>query len=193
MADGTISTAPPGLRVETNLPRDPRLYQREHTQNIRQALREAAEEHHARHIPRHFEAFAAAKYGYLPRTPRYRNWKRRRGLPDLPNVATGAMRAQTTSMRIVTATQYRATLKLRWDWPKSGGPSGSSGRFRLKQGQTELSQSQKQILARIEELRAVSSDELQYIAKFIGDRYAAMANAPGTRYRTRNRTTASGG
>lgn len=191
MADGTISTAPPGLRVETSLPRDPRLYQRDHAQNIRQVLREAAEEHHERHIPRHFESFAAAKYGYLPRTSRYLNWKRRRGLPDLPNVATGAMRAQTTSMRTVTATQYRATLKLRWDWPTSG-PSGSSGRFRLKKGQTQLSSSQKQILARIEELRAVSSDEQTYLANFIRDRYAALANAPGTRYRTRNRA-ASGG
>lgn len=191
MAD-TLSTAPPGVRVETTLPRDPRLYQRDHATFMREALRDTAREHHERHIPRHFEAFAGPKYGYVPRSSKYRNWKRRLGLPDLPNVFSGTMRSQVTSLRTVTATQHRSTLKLRWDWPnRENQPSGSSGRFRLKPGQTQLSQSQKQILARIEELRAISADEIKYLAQFTADRYTAQANAPGTRYRTRNRASSA--
>ena len=91
------------------------------------------------------------------------------------------MRAQVTSSRTITATQKRASLFLRWDL------KGSTGKFRMKAGQTELSGSQLRVLGRIEELKATSPDEQRYLADFLGQRYTEKANAPGVRHRTRNR------
>lgn len=189
------STAPPLMQITTSWPRDPRLHTRDHATFLRESLRETAIEHHRRHIPWHFEQFAAAKYGYKPRTRGYLSIKRKLGL-SLPLVFTGRSRASATSQREVTATQNRVTLKLRLDIRGRDAAGNQvvisgSGRFRMKPGQMSLSRAQMQILARIEELRAVSADEHAYLAKFLAEKYTARANAPGTRYRTRNRASSA--
>ena len=173
-------TGTPALRVEGSFPRDPRLYVRDHATFLRESLRETAAEHHRRHIPRHFLAFAPSKYGYLPRSPRYLRLKRVLGLTE-PLVFSGAMRAQVTSGRTITATQRSASLFMRWDL------KGSTGRFRFRKWQTQLSGAQMRVLGRIQELKAVSPDEQRYLADFLGQRYAEKANAPGVTHRTRNR------
>jgi len=179
VADGT-STAPPKLQVTADFPRDPRLFARDHATAIRDALRETAEEHHRRHIPWHFKSFAVAKYGYTPRSSRYKKLKAAIGITE-PLVFTGATRAQVTTQKTITATQKGATLIMRL--PLKGG----TGSFRLKAGQTSLTRSQKTIVRIIEEIKAITSDERRYLADFIREKYTAKANAPGTKYRTRRR------
>jgi hypothetical protein len=175
-----MTTAPPRLQVSENFPRDPRLLARDHARFLRDALRRAVETHHERHIPWHFEAFAAAKYGYRPRSRRYAALKARLGL-RLPLVFTGRTRETVTRQRQVTATQHRATLILRL--PLAGG----SGRFRFRRGQTELSRAQRTILQIIQELKAINPDERRFLADTLRARYVALAQAPGLRYRTRRR------
>lgn len=179
MADGT-STAPPKLQVTATFPRDPRLLVRDHATFLRDTLRDAAAEHHRRHIPWHFKSFAPAKYGYKPRSTRYRRLKAALGITD-PLVFTGRTREQVTTQRTITATQRRASLIMRL--PLLGG----TGRFRLRKGQTDLTRSQKTIAGMIEEIRAITPDERNYLADFIREKYTARANAPGVKYRERNR------
>lgn len=174
------ATAPPRLDVTTAFPRDPRLMLRDHARFLREALREAVDEHHRRHIPWHFQPFAASKYGYKPRSRRYAALKAKLGLTQ-PLVFTGRTRDTVTRERQITATQQRATLILRL--PLAGG----TGRFRLRRGQTTLSRAQRTVLQIIHELKAITPDERRHLAHTLRDRYVTRANAPGVRYRTRRR------
>jgi len=179
MADGT-STAPPKLQVTATFPRDPRLFARDHATILRDGLRETAAEHHRRHIPWHFKSFASAKYGYSPRSPRYKRLKAAMGINE-PLVFTGATRDQVTREKTITATQKGATLIMRL--PLKGG----TGRFRLQRGQTTLTRSQRTIVRIIGEIKAITPDERRYLADFLENLYTKKANAPGTPYRTRRR------
>jgi hypothetical protein len=177
----TASTTPPRIEAQGDFPRDPRLFVRDHARFLRESLREAMAEHHERHIPRHFQPFAIAKYGYKPRSNGYERRKRRLGKHN-PLEFTGRTKTQVTTSRQITATQHRATLIMRL--PLSGG----TGRFRLAKGQTQLSSSQRTILQIIEELRAIAPDEVTHLRDFVAARYAARANEPGVRYRVRGLT-----
>lgn len=181
--------------------RDPRLYVRDHNRFVREAYRKAAEFHHKEHIPRHFEKFAGAKYGYAkrrsrvwvgifeaigkspwrpgePRKGSYQEYKDRLGLPPL--VFTGASRDLATSQRQITATATKgARLIVRL------ALVGASGRFRKKPGQTQLTQQQKEIVSRIAEMETIAPDEQRRINWEIQRSYTIQANAPGTPYRKR--------
>lgn len=180
MSDQTV-TAPPQVRVEGTFPRDPRLRVRDHQRLLRQAIRETLEEHHARHIPWHFEPFAHSKYGYHTRNPQYVARKVRMGLGNVDNVASGATRATVMNQYEITATSKGGRLIMRLPF------RGGTGRLRLWFGQTELSEQQQQVIRRIEEIRAIAPDESRYNAEFLNQRYAALASAPGVPHRVRNR------
>lgn len=175
------STAPPPLTVTTTYPRDPRLFLRDHQTFTRESLRSTAVEHHERHIPWHFEQFAAAKYGYARRSRKYQARKDRLGLPPLvsPAATSGQLRTAMTHFRQITATSTRARLIMRLPF------KGGTGRLRVIGG--SLSQQQKQVLTRIAEMEAITPDEHQYLAEFTGREYTRLANMPGVPYRTRNR------
>lgn len=180
MAD---SFEPPKLVVTTTLPRDPRLLGRDHARNLNDTLREAAEEHHKRHIPRHFQSFAPAKYGYARRGTKYQRIKDRLGLPPLVSpysLKQGRMPTQVAVMQQfkITATQKRASLKMRLPF------SGGTGRLRVEGN--GLTDHQKALLRTIAELEAIAPDEQRYLNEFIHKRYGERANAPGTKYRVRN-------
>jgi len=187
--------------------RDPRLFVRDHNRFVREAFRKAAEFHHKKHIPRHFEKFAGAKYGYAkrrsrvwvgifeaigkspwrpgePRKGSYQEYKDRLGLPPL--VFTGASRHLATTQRQITATSTKgARLIVRL------ALGGASGRFRFKKGQTQLTQQQKEIAARIAEMETIAPDEQRAINRVIQEHYTLLANAPGTPYRKRVARTVS--
>lgn len=172
----------PLLVATMSLPRDPRLYTRDHATNLREAFGDAARFHHEQHIPRHFMDFAAAKYGYKPRTSKYLRWKARTfpGRPAL--VLTGRTQAVVTGSRQITKTQKGSRLRLRFPSPAEGGGFGSAtGRLRL-QGD-RLSVHQKEVLARIAEIQVIAPDESRRLAECVRDDYTRRANLPGTRYR----------
>ena len=172
----------PTLTVTTSYPRDPRLFERDHARFMRDTLRDAMALHHTRHIPWHFEKFAPSKYGYLPRRSRYQARKDKLGLPPLvsPNPETsGELRTAMTQFRQITATQTRGRLILRLPF------RGGTGRMK-KIGNGGLTQSQKNVMARIAEMEVIAADEREYLMNFVGANYAHLANQPGTRYRVRN-------
>lgn len=87
----------PKITTTVTLPRDPRLLVRDHNTILRETLREAAFEHHRRHIPWHFESFAPAKYGYARRGKKYQAKRtardcRRWSLP-IPGNRAGCLRS----------------------------------------------------------------------------------------------------
>lgn len=173
--------SPPTLTVTTTFPRDPRLFVRDHGRFLRETLHDAMVVHHRRHIPWHFEPFAAAKYGYVKRRARYQARKDRLGLPPLvsPNPATsGQLRTAMTQFRQITATQTRARLLMRLPF------TGGTGRMR-KLG-NKLTSSQQNVMARIAEMEVIAADEQEFLNQFIGANYAHLANQPGTPYRVRN-------
>lgn len=177
-----ITTAPPLMLVNMTLPRDPDLYVRDHERNLRLSLADAAIEHHDRHIPWHFEAFAPQKYGYKKRGSKYQRIKDRMGLPPLvsPNPKTsGSLKAEVAYHYQITSTQTRARLIMRLPF------QGGTGRLRLRAGQVQLTSPQEQIVNRIAELSVIADDESAYLADFVGDRYAMRAKLPGTRRRVR--------
>ena len=55
-----------------------------------------------------------------------------------------------------------------------------------KIGNGGLTQSQKNVMARIAEREVIAADEREYLMNFVGANYAHLANQPGTRYRVRN-------
>lgn len=165
----------PSISINVEMPRDPRLLQRDHATFMRESFGEGARFHHERHIPWHFESFAVQKYGYKKRSRRYQKRKDARGLPPL--VWTGATRAVVKSSRQITKTQKGAKLILRLPF------KGGTGRVRVMGGQ--LSDPQKQVLARIAELKVIASDESRAIAEKIASEYTRRANEPGVKYRVR--------
>lgn len=181
----------PLVVAQMTLPRDPRLYGRDHSTFMRETFGDAARLHHEQHIPRHFMEFAAAKYGYAPRRSvvrkgkgrdragrlTYQEWKDGRGLPPL--VLTGATRAMVTGSRTITKTQKGAKLKLSL-------PFSKTGRFRIADGVFGgLTVHQQEVIARIAEISAIAGDESRGIAGFVKTDYTRRANEPGTKYRVR--------
>jgi hypothetical protein len=181
--------------------RDPRLLTRDHNTFVRNAYHNAAEYHHRQHIPRHFTADAAHKYGYAPRRsmanagvfeavglepwhapePRnqpYQAFKDRLGLP--PNVLSGALRDQVTTQHRITATSTRGA---RLEMPAPDYAGGVTGRLRIGPGQTSPSVQQENLLARQAEIETISPDEHTALQAVIETDYTKAANAPGVHYR----------
>jgi hypothetical protein len=186
--------------IETT--RDPDLYARDHATFTREAFKAGAQYHWKKHIPRHFQSFAPAKYGYKPRrsianagifeavglnpwspgdrrNQPYQAFKDKLGLP--PNVLSGSLQRMCTGTEpMITATATRgATLRMRV--PAYAG--GSTGRLRAKKGQTQVTDQQRNILDRIAEMETVSEDEHNTLGRVIVEDYVRRANEPGVRKR----------
>lgn len=177
------SFAPPKLTVTTSLPRDPRLHVRDHATFLRETLGEAAAEHHRRHVPRHFQPFAAAKYGYARRRLKYQRLKDRFGLPPLVSPLSRTQGRPPTNLAVmtdfaITKTQKRSTLKMRLPF------RGGTGRLRLTGN--GLSKPQKILLRTIAEIEFIAPDEQRALNEWIHRRYAQRVNEPGVKFKVRN-------
>ncbi|OGT59922.1 MAG: hypothetical protein A3E01_10790 [Gammaproteobacteria bacterium RIFCSPHIGHO2_12_FULL_63_22] len=174
--------SPPKLIVTTTLPRDPRLLVRNHGKHLNDTLRAAANWHHETHIPRHFQSFAPAKYGYARRGRKYQKLKDRLGLGPLVSPFSRRQGRLPTTLAVmqgfnVTATQKRATLKMRLPF------RGGSGRLRVRG--SGLSVHQETLLRTIAEIEVISADEQRSINEFVHKDYADRANKPGQKYKVR--------
>ena len=161
------------VTVSGNLPVDEATPLRVVTVAVRAASRAGAAYHHDKHIPQHFKSGAASKYGYKRRSASWQAFKRRVGASSLPLVFSGATAQEITGERKITATSTRgATLRMR-----AALPGLTSGRFRLKRGQQRLSGHQERQLARVEEIKAITADELNAIARAEEKAYIASVQA----------------
>ena len=186
------------MTVTVTLPRDPALFTRDHNRFAREANGAAALYHWQRHIPRHFQGFAAAKYGYNKRTAKYRARKIKLvgAKPDM--VFSGrSQRMMTRNAPQIRKTPKGATLIMRL--PIDGGTgkildAEAAERLyragkRKHRGFTERQvNSQIQIMRRVAEMEAVSADEIRTLAEVRATTYTRLANEPGTRKRIRIRT-----
>ena len=156
---------------------DPRIFIRDHNKWLRAANVRAAKYHQRVHVPRHFQNFAAAKYGYLPRSQKYLKYKERRYGSTRPFVKTGATEDALVGMRQheISATPKGAKLTLRLPF------KGGTGRFldakalkRLKKVHTESQvRAQKAAMARVAEMEAISPDEQRTLNEQIEQQYGA--------------------
>lgn len=184
--------------ISTNLPADP---DRKTRAAIKTASIAGAEEHHRRHMPWHFERFAAAKYGYQTRSPAYDDLKRKLGLPLNPLSFKGQLKSEILSSYRITATGTRGA-SLHMKASLLGATSGKvldieaitrmladgrrqhdRGRLmrllqRLKKNGGRLTTGQQQAIARNAELTAIASDELRHLAAVEERAFAAAMNQP---------------
>lgn len=126
---------------------------------VRNAAVAGADYHWRKAIPDHFKSGAATKYGYARRSPKYLKQKERLGRGSLPLVFSGRTQSEITGSRTIRATGTKgATLLMRASFP------GASGNFRFKRGQIILSFKQREQLARVKEIEAITSDEIAEVA-----------------------------
>lgn len=188
----------PIMTVTVTLPRDPALFQRDHNRFSRAANVLAARYHFQKHIPRHFQGFAAAKYGYRKRTSKYKQRKIKLvgAKPDM--VFSGR------SQRVITGTapKIQATPKgsrLIMRLPIDGGTGKildaaaaqrlfAAGKRKTATFTKRQVNSQIEIMRRVKEMEAVSPDEARALAEVRAAEYVRLANEPGTRKRIRIRT-----
>lgn len=186
----------PITSVTITFPRDPTLFVADHNRFLRKANHHAAEYHHQHHIPRHFEKYAGAKYGYESRSKGYLKAKQRKVGHTVDNVYSGATRAEVTKNRTITETPKGAKLKM--IIPIKGGAGRILDAAALKRLQkaglrssATLTQNQidgqKKILARIAELEVIDPGEANAISREILNFYTVQANQPGVPKRVRIR------
>lgn len=127
---------------------------------VRNAAVAAADWHWKKSIPLHFKSGNATRYGYKPRSKRYQAIKRLLTRRGTPLVFSGTTQQEVTGSRTIRATGTKgSTLLLRASF------AGMSGRFRLKAGQRFLSQKQEMQLARVKEIEAIRSDEIDELVQ----------------------------
>ena len=167
---------------------------REHRKAMNEAHRAAGYAHWRHNIPKHFRASAAAVYGYNNRTAAYRRFKQKVYKSTVDLVKTGAMRREVTTTRpLVRATAYKCTVTIKL--PVKGG----TGRFldrkaleRLvkagKRRSVDLTQKQRQgqvtVMKMVEEMRAVSKDDIEHLQNVTAGEYAKSINNPKPRQRS---------
>lgn len=193
-----MSLGIPIVTVTVKLARDPSLFQRDHNRFSRQANVKVAEFHKEHHIPRHFESFAGAKYGYWKRKPKYLKRKKRLVGEKPDNVFSGKSKRQIISSHgTIRATPKGSRLILKL--PIDGGTGRvlneaaaarlfAAGKRKNLGFTKQQKQSQIQILHRVAELEAVSGDEVRTLARVRLEEYTRLANEPGTKKRIRIRT-----
>lgn len=167
----------PGTRFRFSITPDPRELPRRHRRALNNAHREAAEYHHQKHIPLHFQPDAYQRYGYQRRGRNYIKLKARlfgEGVAQLPNVLTGNSRRLMRTQRQITSTASGSRLILRFAF------SGGTGRLmdakaRLRVGKKALTQrginASKNVITRIAELETVTAGELNTLARITEESY----------------------
>lgn len=183
--------------ITVTMPRDPALFTRDHNRFARAANVAAARYHFDKHISRHFEDFAGAKYGYWKRTKGYLKRKKKivGNKPDM--VFSGKTKRMVLSSEpTIRATPKGSTLILRL--PIAGGTGKvldadaaarlfAAGKRKNKGFTQRQVNSQVQIQRRVKELQAVSPDEVRKLMQVRADEYTRLANEPGVRRRIRIR------
>ena len=182
-------------KVSMTLPKDPRLFVVDHNRNLREANQQGMHLHHRRHIPWHFQTFAAVKYGYKPRNKKYLARKLKQKGHLLPMVFSGASRAKAMAEHTVSGTPKGA--KLTFNLAIKGGITGrvvdaaaaarlfAAGKRKTAGFSQKQIDGQKNILMRVAEMQTIAVDEARAIAAEVKKVYVEGANKPGTKYRVR--------
>jgi len=126
-----------------------------HGKLMNDLMRDMANAHKLRHLPKHFEACpetsVGGAYGYAKRSLRWQKRKQREGRPSQANVYTGRMRETVLRNSQVTATQYKSTVRVKNYFP-------------MKDQQRK-------------EIEAVTPAEVGYLAKRVGKNYANLSKS----------------
>lgn len=190
-----MATAFPSTALSINFTRDPRLFSRDHNRHMRHAFEAGAEYHFQHHVPRHFQGFAAAKYGYYPRTQKYNDRKLKQVGHLDPLVFTGASKRRATGSHLpIQATPKGATLTVQLAIDKASGRLldaaaaarlFAAGKRKTATISNKQLQNQVQILRRVTELQAISQDEINTVGRKIAEDYTNQANSQSQPYRVR--------
>lgn len=171
--------------ISSTLPSDP---DRKTRAAIKEATAATAALHHERHLPWHFEPFAAAKYGYTPRSKQYTKRKLQAGRGNKPLVYTGLTKSEILSSRQIRSTGSRgATLILKATLEGitsgkflkiedvnrllAGLRQDSARRKKMERLQArmaklrDMTDQQKQMARRHSEITAIAPDELNHLMK----------------------------
>lgn len=137
------------------------------------AVRAMAFYHHRNHIPRHFEAGAASRYGYAPRGAKYKAAKLRRYGSSVDLVKTGRTRDEMTRNAAIdvsrnTAGEVEATIRLQFPW------TVSSKYYRPAIGRAVT------VRQMADEIAAITPDEMQTLANVYAAEYAQRISEPAT-------------
>lgn len=184
----------PTFTTQIDIQRDPFLFERSHDRSMRAAFYGGAEWHHERHMPRHFLGFAAAKYGYKKRNKKYNDRKKKITGQTIDNVFTGRSRTEITGKRKIQGTPKSAKLIMKL--PISGGTGrilDAAAAARLyaagKRKSATFTQrqlnSQRLIIERVAEMKAIAADEFRTIARVAKTQYVVEANKPTSKRRIR--------
>ena len=120
--------------------------------NSFQAMGEA----HQKMLPRHTDSGASTKYGYAMRSTQYVARMRKAGIDWRPLKASGELKTSLQKTQRIVSTPTRGRMMIA---AKLGGVVGVTDRFRMKDGQINLSQAQEQMLMRKAEITATTPDE----------------------------------
>lgn len=175
----------PGTKVTVTFNPAPEDLPRRHRKFLNNAHREAAEFHHKKHIPLHFQPTAYRRYGYQSRGRNYVRMKERlfgKGVANLPNVLTGTTRRVFRTQRQITATASGAKLILRF--PFKGGTGRLLDAAALQRlGRSKLTQrqlnGQRNIISRVAEMETTIPEEYAAIAKVIEASYQRQVEEAG--------------
>lgn len=184
----------PKLTAQIDIKRDPALYESSHNKSMSAAWKGGAEFHHSNHMPRHFQAFAGAKYGYKKRSKKYNARKLRIVGHQIDNVFTGKSRTEITTKRRIQGSPKGATLRMRL--PISGGTGRleddaararlhAAGKIKSRKITNRQITGQKTIIERVAEMKAVAPDEFRTIGRVAKIKYVEQANAPTSKRRIR--------
>jgi hypothetical protein len=125
---------------------------------IRETAKAEAEFHQSQHTKLHFRRGASTRYGYKRRSSKYVKEKRRITGQAQPLVFSGATRESVQQNFKVQGTSTRGAKLTR-----VAAFKGGSGRYRLKDGLTTLTRQQEVALQLVEEIRAITVDEVNEI------------------------------
>lgn len=78
-----------------------------------ESMEELGQFWHSEYYPLHFRSFAASRYGYEQRSPKYRERKRRETGQSRPLVYTGSFKQDSTSWAEIRASEDEATVVMR--------------------------------------------------------------------------------
>ncbi len=132
---------------------------REGSRRFNAAMRncfEAMGEAHQKMLPRHTDSGASTKYGYAMRSTQYVARMRKAGIDWRPLKASGELKKSLQQPQRIVSTPSRGRMMIA---AKLGGVVGVTDRFRMKDGQINLSQAQEQMLMRKAEITATTQDE----------------------------------
>lgn len=148
------------LEVPESLVKSDRL----HNRIVRELIRELLEEHHRKTLPLHFTTAARERYGYMPRTDRYKARKMRKWKSRTDLVASGKSKEYILRNKTITvggaAAQKNVMGTLRTRFNFAGGTGRSRG------GRKGVTPAQM-----VKEVSVILLEEQRKIASRLAERY----------------------